>query len=111
MARAPRRAEKPAPASEQEHDPDRRFWVMTHDGPAPLANRIAIQSTRAGLRLTFAEQYDEDAPVSFRAAVLLTDIQAFELWELLGQNTHVTEAGKIVKEYRALLESESDAQP
>ena len=65
---------------------ERRAWLAFYGGPASGANRVAVNVVSGGsVRVSFAEQYDEQADPAYRAAVLLSDFTAYELWKILGQ--------------------------
>lgn len=98
MTRAPRKAktadeieaERERAAAEEEQqkaaaEEERQLWITLHHGPALTVNRMGIRVIpyNGGVRLSFAEQY-EDGPVFFRTGVVMSEWNAYQLWELLG---------------------------
>src|SRR5690606_23520214 len=82
---------------------DRELWLGLFKGPAVAANRMSVFHTanNGGVRLSFGEQYDNAAPVEWRAGVVLSEWHAYQLWELLNNSVVVQHWKREVEEMQA----------
>lgn len=66
----------------------RAFWQGTLVAPAIFSNHVVAMDLQGGVRVTFSETVHE-GPALVRSAVMLSDFQAFQLWNMLEESAAV----------------------
>lgn len=93
-------AEEEAPQAAAE-DVTKQFWEGTFNTPAVRANHSSVLDISSGIRAVFGEVYSETSPIWPRAAVVLDDVSAYQLWIALGQSVAVQRVQNFLAEQQA----------